>query len=263
MKNTSSHCFPAHPLAVLAAGALGVFLATAAAEVQWTKPNTPSAETLAYFSFGDSLESDMPITVNLSMLQNLSEPSSAREPAEPEFSEGPVALGKALKLSPANLLSISGFKSIYPMELTVSFWVKISEAGFLCSIQNPGVYEEGALGISFKVQENSDLAVSAKIGSSKWVNGSVPTDLLSGGWHHFAAVVTPDPNGTASKLIVSIDGEPCFEAELDGVGPEKFVVFLGASPYEYYLERGGPGATCEIDELLIVGKALAEPNQPL
>jgi len=206
------------------------------------------------------------------MLQNVSEPSSARvaekgssrEPAEPEFSEGPVGLGKALKLSPANMISLSGFKSPDPMELTVSFWVKISKAGFLCSIQNPGGVEEGEFGISFIVQENSDLVVTAKIGSSKWVGGAVPTDLLSGGWHHFAVVVTPDPNGTTTKqLIVSIDGESCFEAELDGVGPEQFIIFLGSSLSEYWMENKGLGATCEIDELLIVGKALTEPNQPL
>jgi hypothetical protein len=251
--------------ALAATGLMLVMVSTASAELKWTKPNSPSTETLALLPLDGSLDSstEKPNQAQFTQYSSDSDGGIARNPAEPEFSEGPSSLGKALKLNPDNLLLLGGFKSHTPLALTVSFWVKISDAGFLCSIQNSGVPEEELCKIGLKVNQDGRLVIQARLGLSKWTNEVVPSNLLTDTWQHVAVVVAPDENGTASNLTISVDGEVLWDSQVDGVGPEHFLVTLGLSPYEYTLPQGGPGAQCEVDEVLVVEKALPDPHKPL
>jgi len=265
MKTLTLNPFSKLVLPALLGCSLAFSQGVASAEWKWSRANTPGAETLYYLPMNGSLESPIGASDSAKLTANEGSDAStlARNPADPAFSESAPNLGKALKLNPENMLVCGPFKSAAPLELTVSFWVKITEPGYLCSIQNIGISDENALQLGFKARNDGTLGILAKVGASDYIDKSVPCPLLDGTWHHFAVVLKPDPSGNTSKLKIAADGETLGEFDMNGVGPDRFSVTVGASLMEYHMERSGPGALCEIDELLVVEKALPEPNKPL
>ena len=237
-------------------------LGVAHAEFTWPRANTPNADTLAYRNFDGSLEGDGGRLI-LNALETPTQGGSKRLPAEPVFASGPSNLGQALSLKPENTLSTPKKIKLAEAAFTVSFWVKLSEPGFIGVITNPGGQDEKTLSIGLKVDQAGKLISSSKLGSSKWVNKSVASDLLDNQWHHIAVVVKPDAGGAGSNLKISENGNVLIDEQVDGVAPETFNVFFGAHPHEYYLPRAGLGAEMLVDELLIQGVALPEPHKPL
>jgi hypothetical protein len=146
---------------------------------------------------------------------------------------------------------------------TVSFWVKLSGPGYIGVIHNPGGQNEKSLGIGLKVDQAGKLNSMFKLGTSKWFNKSVASNLLDDQWHHIAVVVKPDAGGDGSNLKISENGNVLIDEQVDGLAPETFVVALGAHPHEYNLPRAGLSAEMLVDELLIQGVALPEPHKPL
>jgi hypothetical protein len=236
-------------------------LGVAHAEFTWPRANTPNADTLAYRNFDGSLDGDSG-RLQLTALETPTQGGSKRPPAEPVFASGPSNLGQALSLKPENILSFPKIK-LAEAAFTVSFWVKLSEPGYIGVINNPGGQDEKSLSIGLKVDQAGKLHSTFKLGISKWVNKSVASDLLDDQWHHIAVVVKPDAGGAGSNLKVSENGNPLIDEQVDGVAPENFALALGAHPHEYYLPRAGLGAEMLVDELLIQGVALPEPHKPL
>ena len=236
-------------------------LSVSHAEFTWPRANTPNGDTLSYWSFDGSLEGDSG-RLQLTALETPTENGSKRPPAEPVFASGPSNLGQALSLKPENTLSTSGIK-LAEAEFTVSFWVKLSGPGHIGVITNPGGQDEKALSIGLKVDQAGKLISSSKLGTSKWVDKSVASDLLDDQWHHIAVVVKPDAGGDGTNLKISENGNVLIDEQVDGVTPETLNVFLGAHPHEYYLPRSGLSAEMLVDELLIQGVALPEPHKPL
>jgi hypothetical protein len=236
-------------------------LSVSHAEFSWPRANTPNGDTLIYRNFDGNLEGDSG-RLQLTALETPTENGSKRPPAEPVFASGPSNLGQAISLKPENILSTPKIK-LAEAAFTVSFWVKLSGPGFIGVITNPGGQDEKMLSIGLKVDQAGKLISSSKLGSSKWVNKSVASDLLDDQWHHIAVVVKPDAGGDGTNLKISENGNVLIDEQVDGVTPEDFVVFLGAHPYEHYLPRAGLGAEMLVDELLIQGVALPEPHKPL
>ena len=236
-------------------------LGVAHAEFTWPRANTPNADTLGHANFDGSLEGDGGRLI-LSALETPTQGGSKRLPAEPVFASGPSNLGQAISLKPENILSTPKIK-LAEAAFTVSFWVKLSGPGHIGVITNPGGQDEKALGIGLKVDQAGKLNSMFKLGTSKWFNKSVASDLLDDQWHHIAVVVKPDAGGDGSNLKISENGNLLIDEQVDGVAPGTFGVFLGAHPYEYYLPRAGLGAEMLVDELLIQGVALPEPHKPL
>jgi hypothetical protein len=236
-------------------------LGVAHAEFTWPRANTPNSDTLSYWSFDGSLDSDSG-RLKLDALETPTESGSNHSPAEPVFASGPSNLGQALSLKPENTLSTSGIK-LAEAEFTVSFWVKLSGPGHIACILNPGGQDEKALSIGLQVDQAGKLNSMFKLGTSKWFTKSVASDLLDEQWHHIAVVVKTDAGGDGSNLKISDNGNVLIDEQVDGVAPETLNVFLGAHPTEYYMPRAGLSAEMLVDELLIQGVALPEPHKPL
>jgi hypothetical protein len=179
-------------------------LGVAHAEFTWPRANTPNADTLTYRNFDGSLEGDSG-RLQLAALETPTEGGSKRPPAEPVFASGPSNLGQALSLKPENILSTPKIK-LAEAAFTVSFWAKLSGPGHIGVITNPGGQDEKALSIGLKVDQAGKLISSSKLGSSKWVNKSVASDLLDDQWHHIAVVVKPDAGVGGSNLKISENG---------------------------------------------------------
>lgn len=235
-------------------------LGVAHAEFTWPRANTPNSETLFNLHCDGNLEGGG-AQGKFVVLENPSE-SGKRVPAEPVFVPGAPNLGQAVSLKPENNI-VASFKTQEPNEFTVSCWIKVSTPGFLGEVLNPGGKDAKSLSIGMKLEQNGKIKFSIQLGTSKWVNKSVATDLLDGNWHHIALVVKPNPDGASSNVKISIDANPVLEEVVDGVAPEKFTVSFGASTYEFKLPRAGLGAEMLVDELLIQSKALPEPHKPL
>jgi hypothetical protein len=239
------------------------------ADFQWPRPNTPGKDTLIYFPFDGSLNGSLDghdEKLDLFALEDMTKPGSKRHPDDAVFSESAPHLGKALSLKPENLLRFGRVKLQGDGEFTVSFWVKISEPGYLMCFSTRGVHAGPQhFAIGMKVDTAGILRFTSKIGESKWQNQSDYSRLLDGAWHHVAVVVKPDSAAnSSSKVLVAINGEPLFDFTAEGVAQNVMgELFFGCHPDEYYVERSGPGATCLIDEVLVQAKAIPKPNQPL
>lgn len=249
---------------LLTAAFLTLTLAPGARAFQWNGVNQPNASTLALFHFdegkGDRAANAAP---DGSPLAFTSQKGGAAD-TSPTWAPQPPSLdggkGKALRIE-GNTMGFAGPKATaHAIEgldpsagLTVSFWFRAGPeespgvALVLMSTQNPR-FEILFLVEKFPGTHRYFLVY----GKTRFSGGK---DLLDGDWHHVALVIAPAAAGSTVRFFR--DGEKVEEKAASEPPPGgKGILTVGGNPFT------GPGASFEMDELLIQGGVLTDFTKP-
>ncbi|MFZ4694548.1 MAG: LamG-like jellyroll fold domain-containing protein [Verrucomicrobiia bacterium] len=231
---------------------------------QWNGVNQPDASTLALFHFdegkGDRAANAAPNGLPLAFTSQkggVADASPAWAPQPPSLDGGK---GKALRIE-GKTMGFAGPKATaHAIEgldpsagLNVSFWFRAGPEEspgavlVLMSTQNP------RFEILFLVEKFPGIHRYFMVyGKTRFSGGK---DLLDGDWHHVALVVAPATTGSTVSFFR--DGEKVEEKAAPEPPPGgKGILTVGGNPFT------GPGASFEMDELLVQGGVLTDFTKP-